>query len=463
MNPAAQTPANKERLGISTRGRPYGGDAMSSESDDDETKEDAQLQRKMKMKQRFASQQQKNGDNKQTLLESDPILMIVQCLYTIQEDNRHDYSEMFKQASDRASGKQKAVIKKIREADRDKAAWMQYKHALMQDIFGNAYKTEVADSIKGVAMRQGSQQSYSKYTEEHDRTYKAVRSALHCANASKEDETNMLKTFLLSWVSGLAVEGGRNDLTRAIIQASRDNTIMTWEMVQQRARTNNEAAMMGEGKDGSSRKRRGGTDDEDERRRQRRKTNDETDQRKQRKAIEERIAELKKEEQVAIKRNKDNAKEIQEIYLEQRASLKRRAKRNEEEARDQQIAIAASATQHRATVDNVDAMLHTTASNIASTAQLCSIQAMAHPPPSRAPGPPPGFPQKAPLAPEVLEKVRLGLCFKCGGAGHISFNCKVNCPHCGATRRNQHKMDCKLHDNNIMKNFGRPGNGQAHR
>jgi hypothetical protein len=401
--------------------------------------------------------------------------MIVKCLYTIQEDNSSDYSEMFKQASDRASGKQKAITKKIKEADRTKATWTKFKDQLMKDIFGNAYKAEVANSIKKVSMKQRADQSYSKYTEEHDNTYKAVRMALHCANATKADETNMVKTFLFTWVSGLTVKVGRNDLQRAIIQASRDNKIMPWEMVQQMARTNNEVALITEGRDGSSSKRKGRHDDEDEKRRQRRKADDETDHRKRKKAIEDRIADLKKEEQSATKRSRENAKERSEIFHEQRSSLRKRAKRNEEEARNQQTAIAASATRHRTTADNVDALLQTTAREVASSAQLCSMQAMTHPPPGRAPGPPRGYPPagRAPgpphgnnpktLAPEVLEKVKLGVCFTCGGAGHISYHCKKKCPDCGAERRSQHKPDCRLHDNNIMETFGRSGNGQAHR
>ena len=376
-----------------------------------------------------------------------------QCLYNIGKAGHNDYSGMINQAYDRGNSRIKELIDtKYKQKTHNGGIWLAFKNEAMALIYNNAFLEEIHKAFTTEVRKQG-KDNCAQYIEKQNHVPAAVQACYTDAGKNDNDKDTIKQAFITSWIGGLTPSNSTENLAVQYRKSILTTNPMTWESVQMTA----QAAEDTKQAQGRQHNTRHPTTDDDSHR---------TTSSHQRNKDELRYLTRQHEE----RRRQNNQKD-------QDDHNRRQQEANRDHDRRRQ-AITASATamdsRRRQSLAATQDMLDTMANQTWSNAHNIAPQMSAGPRPNYSPGPPPGRPpQQNPRADErTMAMARTGVCFQCGGRGHLKSHCTLNCPHCGKRpTNNQHARGCRLHPANIeatvaatTKGTGsRAGNGRARR
>jgi hypothetical protein len=418
----------------------------------------------------------KNKANELSLKKENTALTTVRCLYAIEDTNKDDFREMFEQARLRSDGAHKTIIDGITNPDKEQ--WIKFKNDLMTSHYGQYYTADIASSLNKTRFDQG-REPYGTHAETFNRLLKAIKKAYEAAGASEADKGGMTNTFITAWIAGLARTEGRHALAATYQHRAKSRNPMTWEAVQDMAKTNQEVICA---------RTRDAAKYDDANNAMRREMQSFNDQTRINKSAQERhhtrnirdIEHKMKEMRKMDRTYKDN---MSEIHNAMTGALVSQVPTPvpDQAAIEAYNAFTTNAIFAAATPQRVATPFVPPPPSLPPTASATQER---RPQPATNPRPPyttrpyvarpqyttrPGHATNAiPYPKEMQERINTGRCFQCGKIGHMKPNCPEVC-ECGASATREHLPTCRLHRHTFARNFPakpsnqRSGNGQARR
>jgi hypothetical protein len=437
---------------------------------------EARERTKQHLKRKLDRIEAKNEKNNLTLKKGNSILTILKCLYAIEDINKDDHKEMFEQARLRTEGPTKTIIDAIRVHDKDH--WTKFKNDLMTAHYGPFYTAEITRNLNRTRFDQ-SRMPYEAHAEEFDTLLKAINSAYDAAGATDADKGGMKNTFTTAWIAGLGCQDGRHALAATYLQRAKTDNPMTWEEVQDTAKTNQE--VQGTKKDYRRELESNAIRREVQNATDSARINKEAVSRHHHKMMQD-IRDLADKAKRTYKANMD---QVQHAMI---GSLTNRPEAPDVSTNRTNVetfnALAANAMFGMINPQSAAAFNPTNAMFGVANAQ--NTKNYEPPPPTLPPtnsatrvrreteqprnhGPRPGYGSNGlPFSALTLDRIRTGHCFQCGKTGHMAQTCKEQCGTCGALGMRGHLPTCKLHPRSFTQhiaetNAKRSGNGQARR